>query len=73
MKIHGSREDPELEVERKELEDQVGGLDRKLSSIKDKGSETEVGLLMRINIQYNSVIRTSYRVEENVLITDKFL
>ena len=50
MKIHGSREDPELEVERKELEDQVGGLDRKLSSIKDKGSETEVGLL-KINIQ----------------------
>ena len=44
MKIEGSREDPELEIQRKELEDQVGGLDRKISSMNsdEKGTETEV-------------------------------
>ena len=46
MKLQGSREDPGLEVERRELEDQVGGLDRKLSSMntEEKENENEVRL-----------------------------
>lgn len=44
MKIDGSKEDPELEIQRRELEDQVGGLDRKLSSMNpdEKNTESEV-------------------------------
>ena len=44
MKLEGSRADPDLEVERRELEDQVGGLDKKLSTLNtgDKQNENEV-------------------------------
>ena len=46
MRAQGSKEDACLEVERKELEDQVGGLDRKLSSMntEEKDNDNEVGV-----------------------------